>query len=336
MTGRKSIVVLIALFLGVIGVSWYLQAIKGREHRVLTISTTTSLYDTGLLDQAIAPAFEERTGILLRFIPKGTGAAIQDARNGLADAIIVHARDKEAEFLEKGYGVNRKVIAYNFFVMVGPKDDPVEVGGLSTAEALRKIAEAGEEGSAVWVSRDDGSGTNSKEIVLWRMAGFDYDEIKNERWFRSTGTGMGKTLLYANNVGAYTLSDIGTYLKYFKDGLIGLDVFVEKGEELINIYSIIAVNPERFDRDFEGAMMLVRWLISEEGQRIIGEYGAVKYGRPLFHPIVDVLEKGEGPLFDWIVRYGFIEDGETLTECPRKYRHGGSVNFFTEHLPRLP
>jgi len=324
---KKAIVVFVILLLGIVGVSWYFQTTKQQEYRVLTISTTTSLYDTGLLEEAIAPAFKEKTGIVLRFIPKGTGAAIQDAKNGLADAILVHARSKEIEFMEEGYGVNRKVIAYNFFVIVGPKDDPAGIRGLSPVEALKKIVEAGREGKAIWVSRDDGSGTNTKEIALWKMAGFDYNEIKNETWFRSTGTGMGKTLLYTNNVKAYTLSDIGTYLKYYKDGLIDLDVLVDKGEELINIYSIIVVNPEKFDKDFEGAMMLVKWLVSEEGQKIIGEYGVDKYGRPLFYPAVDVLKEGKGTIFDWIVKYGFIEDNGVMTECPKKYRYKADIEF---------
>lgn len=324
---RKTIIVLIILLLGIVVVSWYSQTAKQQEYRILTISTTTSLYDTGLLEEAIAPAFKEKTGIVIRFIPKGTGAAIQDAKNGLADAIIVHARNKEVKFMEEGYGVNRKVIAYNFFVVVGPKDDPAGIRGLNPVEALKKMVEAGRAGKAVWVSRDDGSGTNTKEVVLWEMAGFDYNEIKNEKWFRCTGTGMGKTLLYTNNIRAYTLSDIGTYLKYYKDGLIDLDVSVDKGEELINIYSIIVVNPKKFDKDFEGAMILVEWLVSD-GQKIIGEYGVDKYGRPLFYPIVDILEKGSGTLFDWIVKYGFIDDNGVMTECPKKYRYKADTVFF--------
>ncbi len=318
----KRAFVFIALAVCIIA-AWYFQTPKTR---VLTISTTTSLYDTGLLEEAIAPAFKEETGIVLRFIPKGTGAAIQDAKHGLADAIMVHAPSKELQFMEEGYGVNRKVFAYNFFVIVGPKNDPAGIRGLSPAEALKKIVKAGREGKAVWVSRDDGSGTNTKEIALWKMAGFNYEDIKNESWFRATGAGMGKTLLYTSNTQAYTLSDIGTFLKYKKDGLINLDILVDRGKELINIYSIIIVNPEKFKKDYDAAMLLVKWLTSEEGQRIIGEFGVKEYGRPLFYPIVDALNNST--LLNWIVKYGFFRDGNVMTECPKKYRYKSNISFF--------
>ncbi|WP_290597327.1 MULTISPECIES: substrate-binding domain-containing protein [unclassified Archaeoglobus] len=319
----KKVVAFVAVIL--ITAAWYFMTPK---ERVLTISTTTSLYDTGLLEDAIAPAFKEETGITLRFIPKGTGAAIQDAKHGLADAIMVHARSKEIEFMKDGYGVNRKVFAYNFFVIVGPSNDPAGIKGMSPTEALKKIVEAGREGRAIWVSRDDGSGTNVKEESLWKAAGFEYEELRNESWFRATGTGMGKTLLYTSNTKAYTLSDIGTYLKYKKDGLIDLDVLVNEGEELINIYSIIITNPEKFNKDYEGAILLSKWLTSEEGQKIIGEYGLEEYGMPLFYPIVGVLRDGSGTTYEWIVKYGFIQDDGVMTECPKDYRYKSDLSFF--------
>jgi tungstate transport system substrate-binding protein len=324
----KRVLVAILLIVFVISIAWVLQVQHQNQTRVLTISTTTSLYDTGLLEEAIAPAFKEKYGIELHFIPKGTGAAIQDAKNGASDAIMVHARSKEVKFMEEGYGVNRKIFAYNFFVIVGPPEDPAEIKGLSPVEALKKIAEAGRSGKAIWVSRDDGSGTNTKEKALWKMAGFDYAEIKEENWFRRTGTGMGATLNYANNVGGYTLSDTGTYLKFRKDGLISLEALVDKGEELINIYAIIIVNPEKFQKDFEGAILLAKWLTSREGQKIIGQFGVDQYDKPLFFPIVSVLEKKEEPIYDWILRYGLIEDGDKLTECPQRYRYQSSLTFF--------
>jgi tungstate transport system substrate-binding protein len=313
--------------LGLIAVVLFYYQSTQHEGRVLTISTTTSLYDTGLLENAIAPAFKKETGIELRFIPKGTGAAIQDAKNGVSDAIIVHARSKEVAFMEEGFGVNRKVFAYNFFAIVGPSDDPAGIGGMSPIDALKKIAKEGRNGNAIWVSRDDGSGTNTKEMELWKKAGFDYDEIKNEEWFRNTGSGMGQTLNYANNVKAYTLTDMGTYLKYREDDLIELDVLVDEGEELINIYSIIVVNPDKYKKDFDGAMRLSRWLTSEKGQEIIGNYGREDYGTPLFFPIVEVLRGGSGDVYDWIVKYGFIRDDSKLTECPKTYRYNANGFF---------
>ncbi|HIP62664.1 MAG TPA: tungsten ABC transporter permease, partial [Archaeoglobus profundus] len=210
---------------------------KRQEVEILKVSTTTSLYDTGFLDE-VARIFKEKYGIEIHFIAKGTGAAINDAKLGISDAILVHAKSLEEEFLKEGYGVNRKIFAYNFFVIVGPKDDPAEIRGLNVVEAMRKIVEAGREGKIIWVSRGDLSGTNVKEISLWEAAGFNYEELRREPWFRETGTGMGQTLLYTNNVKAYTLSDISTYLKYKKEGRIdNLEILVDKGEELINVYS---------------------------------------------------------------------------------------------------
>ncbi|WP_457590553.1 substrate-binding domain-containing protein [Geoglobus sp.] len=324
----RNVAVIAGVVVIAIALAFVLQHNTQSEVRVLTISTTTSLYDTGLLEEAIAPAFKEKYGIELHFIPKGTGAAIQDAKNGVSDAIMVHARSKEIKFMEGGYGVNRKVFAYNFFVIVGPEDDPAGIKGLTPVEALKKIVQAGREGKAIWVSRDDGSGTNTKEIALWKMAGFDYSKIKNESWFVATGTGMGATLNYANTKKAYTLSDTGTFLKYRKEGLIDLVALVDKGEELINVYAIILINPEKFDKDFEGAKLLANWLTGEEGQRIIGEFGKDKFGKPLFYPIVDVLKEKKEPYFDWIVKYGLIEDGGKVTECPEKFRYGEGMTFF--------
>lgn len=300
--------------------------------KVLTISTTTSLYDTGILENVVAPAFKEKYNIELRFIPKGTGGAILDAKSGASDAIIVHALSKERAFMDEGYGVNRKVFAYNFFVIVGPKDDPAGIRGLSVSEALKKIVDYGRShpDQLVWVSRDDGSGTNTKEISLWKNAGFEFEALKNESWFGTTGAGMGNTLLYTSERKAYTLSDIGTYLKYQKEGKIDLDVLVDKGEELINVYAIIIISPEKIPgKDFEGAMLLAEWLTSEEGQKAIAEYGKEEFGRPLFYPAVPVLQSQKGDVFKWILKYGFIKDGDKYTECPTKFRYNsGNMSFF--------
>jgi tungstate transport system substrate-binding protein len=315
-------VVIIAAIAGV----WLMQSSEQEAQRAMTISTTTSLYDTGLLEDVIGPAFKNSTGIELHFIAKGTGAAIQDAKNGVADAILVHARSSEQAFLQDGYGVDRKIIAYNFFAIVGPADDPAGIRNMTPTQALQTIVSEGRNNTGanetLWASRDDGSGTNSKEKDLWKAAGYTYDGVKNESWFRSTGSGMGDTLNYCNNVGAYTLADMGTYLKYEKDGLISLEVLVEDGAELINIYSIITINPEKIpDKDFEGAQLLTRWLVSDEGQQLIGNYGVAEYGRPLFYPAVSILEQGNGTMYNLLMTYGFING----TECPMAYQ---SMPFF--------
>ncbi len=285
-----------------------------QNSRILTISTTTSLYDTGLLD-VIAEEFMKDSGIEIHFIPKGTGAAIIDAKQGVSDGLLVHSPVLEKDFLEE-MGYNRKVFAYNYFVIVG-SDKKIEAS--SATEFLMKVAEYGRQGKVVWVSRDDKSGTNTKEKELWKMAGLNYSEIKNEAWFRSTGTGMGKTLLYTNNIGkslpAYTLSDIGTFLKFKKDGLIELEIYVNKGEELINIYSMMGVRgkKEELFMEFE------KWMM-DRGQKIIAEFG--DYSQPLFYPISMADEK----TLMWIAKYGFFEDNRKLTECPLEFRKG-SMGF---------
>jgi len=342
MEGKQALVISGAIVLAVI-IAWFAYYYSGGlgqgneleqnrgineiEQRVLTISTTTSLYDTGLLD-LIATIFKEETGIELHFIPKGTGAAINDAMNGASDGIIAHALSKELDFMEMGYGINRKVIAYNFFIIVGPEEDPAGISELRLLDSLEKIVEEGRNGNAIWVSRDDGSGTNTKEIFLWEKAGFKYDELREEDWFRSSGTGMGNTLTYCSNVGAYTLSDIGTYLKYSKDGLINLEVMVDKGEELINVYSIVAVNPEKWNKDIDGVTELTEWLISEKGQKIISEYGEEDYGNGehLFYPVKGVFEK-EPEIGSWIAKYGFIESDGKLSECPERFRYKTNISF---------
>ena len=311
---RKVAALVIAFLIATAGLYYFEQA-KKRELKVLTVSTTTSLYDTGFLDE-VAKIFKEKYGIELHFVAKGTGAAINDAKLGVSSAILVHAKSKEEEFLREGYGVNRKIFAYNFFVIVGPKDDPAGIKGLKVVEAMKKIAEAGRAGKAIWVSRGDMSGTNVKEIALWKAAGFDYEEVRKEPWFRETGAGMGQTLLYTSNERAYTLSDTGTYLKFKKAGKIDLEVLVDRGEELINVYSIIIVNPEKGNENFDLAMRLEKWLITE-GQEVLKNFGKEEFGKPLFYPAVEVLEKKIEPYYSWIVKYGFI-DG---SECPEEYRY---------------
>ena len=284
----------------------------------LVIATTTSLYDTGLLDM-LETIFEEKYPQYdVSFIATGTGLALKYASKGDADAVLVHAPILEAKFMSEGYGVNRRIFAYNFFVIVGPKADPAKIKGLCAAEALKKIAEAGRRGEACWVSRGDNSGTHVKEKLLWRTIGYNPDEIRNEKWYVESGAGMGKTLLLANELNAYTLSDIGTYTKYWKENLVQLEILVEESEELINVYSFIAVNPNRVKGvNFKAAMKFADFLVSSECQKLIGEFGVKDYGRPLFKPAVQLLkEEAVSPEAEWVKKYGFI-NGE---ECPSKYR----------------
>lgn len=282
----------------------------------LVVATTTSLYDTGLLD-AIENEFEAKYSIDLYFISVGTGLAIEHARRGDADVILVHAPPKEFSFLREGYGVCRKIVAYNFFMIVGPAEDPANIAGLPPVQALTKIAELGRMGACTWVSRGDDSGTHIKEKLLWKSAGFNWEALREEKWYMEAGAGMGKTLQMANEKSAYTLTDAGTYLKYRKENLISLGELVTRGKELLNVYSVIAVNPNVHPEvNFKGAIKFIKFLVSEEGQRIIGEYGRNIYGESLFQPAVKLLkDKTDGNLVRWIEETAFLNGAE----CPPEY-----------------
>jgi len=311
-------IVALAVIASVAGTTYYFT-VAMRERRRLVVSTTTSLYDTGLLD-VIEKEFEKKYPVDLYFISVGTGQAVQHAKRGDADVILVHAPSVEQVFLTEGYGVCRKIIAYNFFVIVGPAGDPAGIKGLNLVSALRKVVEAGRSGNAVWISRGDNSGTHVKEKSLWNLAGFDWSTLKDESWFIESGTGMGKTLLIANERSAYTLSDIGTYLKYYSDGLIGLQVFVSREKELLNVYSVIAVNPEKnVDVNFEDAITFIKFLTSDECQTLIENFKKEEYGRSLFYPAVNLMKSGANPeVAGWIRDYAFFNG----SECPPAYRDG--------------
>lgn len=285
----------------------------------LRVYTTTSLFDTGLLD-AIEEQFEEEYPIQLQIIAKGTGQAIKFAQNGDTDMIIIHAPTKEFAFLEDGYGVCRKIIAYNFFTIVGSEEDPVNISNLSPTQALVKIVEAGRNGEAIWVSRGDDSGTHTEEKSLWVDAGFNWTILKKEvEWFRETGSGMGKTLLYSNSISGYTLADMGTYLKYYSDGLTKQVVLINEYEELLNVYSAIVVNQTLYPHtNFDGAITFLKFLISEDGQYIIDQYKEGVYEKRLFYSAVELLRKNTDPtLVSWIEDFAYFNG----TECPAEYRY---------------
>jgi tungstate transport system substrate-binding protein len=303
--------------------------------RRLFISTTTSLYDTGLLT-ALEADYESTHNVDLNIVAVGTGIAIQHAKNGDADVVLVHAPSIELDFLEGGYGVNRKIIAYNFFTIVGPADDPAQISGKTATEALKNIVAYGqslEDQSGltqIWMSRGDNSGTNSKEKSLWTAAGYDYDDLlATEPWFASTGQGMGATLNIANQKSAYTLSDIGTYLKFHADGTIELAALIVEEQSLLNVYSVMAVNTETVQANetihsqinFNDAMDFIEYLISPSTQQMINDFGVDTYGMNLFHEAVQPLQDGtDQPLVSWIQDYAFFEG----SECPPQYRNGYS------------
>ena len=250
----------------------------GVAGETLTLTTTTSTYDTGLLD-AIHTDFEDLYGVSVDAVAQGTGAALESARNGDADVVMVHARSLEDEFMRNGYGINRRDLMFNDFVIVGPEGDPAGIEGASSAtDALTTIADA----QAPFVSRGDNSGTHTKELVLWEEAGTQ----PGGDWYQETGTGMGEALNIANQQGAYTLSDRGTFISQRAE--IDLTILVqgpiEGGPEILaNPYGVMAVNPGAHDNaNYDLAMAYIGWITSPGAQDAIADYQM--NGEQLFFP----------------------------------------------------
>ena len=253
----------------------------------LLIATTTSLYDTGLLDY-LAGIFGPENNANLRITAKGTGQALELGQNGDVDVVMVHDRAREDTFLQNGYGTDRRVFAYNYFIIVGPPSDPAGIEGMSPTDAFTAIYAQGQTNPEVaFVSRGDASGTHAREQLLWKNAGYNYSDIRvSGPWYVESGTGMGATLNIADEKDAYTLSDIGTFLAY--QGNLTLVPLVTEGDDLLNIYSAMIVNPGKFpDTNVELSKEWINWLISPEVQNMIAAYGVEQYGQPLFYPARD-------------------------------------------------
>jgi tungstate transport system substrate-binding protein len=244
------------------------------------VATTTSLYDTDLWGY-LEPMFEEQHGVELDVMYAGTGKALEYGRRGDVDIIAVHSRAREEEFIANGYGVERVPFAYNYFLIVGPSDDPAGIRGMNPQEAFKKLMETG---SGSFVSRGDDSGTHAKEKSIWVKIGYEYAAVQQAGvWYIEAGTGMGPTLMMASEKQAYTLTDIGTYLAY--RGKLDLVPIVDRGDILLNVYSAIAVNSENVKGvKIDLANNLISFLISPEVQELIGKYGVEEYGMQLFAP----------------------------------------------------
>jgi tungstate transport system substrate-binding protein len=261
---------------------------------MITIATTTSTYDSGLLDY-LNPKFTEKTGIEVRVVSMGTGAAFRAGEEGNADLILVHDTEGELKFVEDGFGINRRDVMYNDFIIIGPHDNPA---GLAIDEpvigAMAKIAATG----VRFISRGDDSGTHRREQKIWMETGLPLDEMEKTivkkgkeivvrlirpsgDWYQSIGQGMGAALNMANEMRAYVLTDRGTYLAYKGD--LDLIVLNEGGPMLVNQYGIILINPEKnpsVKRDL--AIQYIDWITSQEGQALIGEFKVE--GEILFRP----------------------------------------------------
>jgi len=266
-----AVTMLLTLAVGIVGCS---------PQPRLRVATTTSLYDTGLWSY-LEPMFEEQYGVELDIICAGTGIALEYGRRGDVDVITIHSRSREEQFVAEGYGVERVPFAYNYFLIVGPADDPAGIQGMTPEDAFQTLMETQ---SGKLVSRGDDSGTHGKERAIWAAAGYDYETVTaSGNWYIEAGRGMGPTLLMANEEQAYTLTDMGTFLSY--TGKLELVPIVEEGDILLNVYSVIATNPQMHtEANFEMASNLINFLTSEEIQKIIGAYGVEQYGMQLFTP----------------------------------------------------
>jgi len=285
---------------GLIAVIFFMSGGATAEDKIIKMSTTTSTQASGLLD-VLLPELEKDTGVQVKVIAKGTGAAIRDGIDGNVDVIFVHAKAREEKFVKDGYGTKRYAVMHNDFVILGPAADPAKIKGITNApEALKKIADS----EALFISRGDDSGTHTKEQALWQNTGLKLEKITNTivkkgqkreiafvhpagsaKWYLSIGQGMGKTIMFADEKLAYTLADRGTYIKYKfgRDVPVELEVLCEGDPLLANPYGIIPINPQKHPHvKYKLAEEFAQWLVSGRGQAVIADYRLL--GKQLFYP----------------------------------------------------
>lgn len=245
----------------------------------LILATTTSTQDSGLLD-VLVPMFQEKTGYTVQTVAVGSGAALKMAEEGNADVLLVHAPAAEKELMAAGWGKDRSLVMHNDFVIVGPADDPAGIKEAAAAvDAFKAIAGSGAE----FVTRGDDSGTHKMELSLWGKAAVD---PSGQAWYTDSGQGMGATLTIASENQAYTLTDRATYLAN-RDNL-DLEILFEGDAALLNVYHVITVNPEKWDKaNYEGALAFSQFMTAAETQAVIAEFGKDKFGQSLFFPDAD-------------------------------------------------
>ncbi|MBK9783944.1 MAG: extracellular solute-binding protein [Betaproteobacteria bacterium] len=254
-------------------------SLASADERVITVASTTSTEQSGLFGHLL-PVFEKDSGIKVRVVALGTGQALDMARRGDADVAFVHDKLAEEKFVAEGYGVERKEVMYNDFVLIGPKADPAKVAGNDIMLGLRRIATMDAASRPPFVSRGDKSGTHAAELRYWRAAGVDLDRAKGP-WYRDTGSGMGPSLNMASSMNAYILADRGTWLSFKNRG--DLAILVEGDSRLFNQYGVILVNPAKHSHvKAADAQRFIDWLLSSAGQKAIADYKIG--GEQLFFP----------------------------------------------------
>jgi tungstate transport system substrate-binding protein len=242
----------------------------------LILATTTSTQDSGLLDVLI-PAFEAKTGYQVKIVAVGSGAAMKLGQEGNADVLLVHSPAAEKTFMNDQYGTDRRLVMHNDFIIVGPAADPAGVRSTGSAvEAFQKIASTG----SMFISRGDESGTNAKELTLWKSAGLD-PKGEAASWYIESGQGMGATLTIASEKTAYTLTDRATFLA--NKANLDLEILSEGDNALLNVYHVIVVNHDKWpNTNIDGATAFAKYVVSTEAQKLIAQFGVDKYGQPLF------------------------------------------------------
>jgi tungstate transport system substrate-binding protein len=272
----KKLVYASFMVLGILCLLFGMGSAVQAQDKTLILATTTSTQDTGLLDVLI-PIFEKKTSYFVKTIAVGSGQAMTMGQKGEADVLLVHSPAAEKKFMEDGFGVSRRLVMHNDFIIVGPAEDQAKLKGTKSAgEAFKKMAAA----QALFISRGDNSGTHAKEKDVWKVAGVKYE---GEKWYQQTGLGMGQTLNVAAEKKGYTLTDRGTYLALAKT--LKLGILVEGDAVLLNIYHVMEVNPQKWPKvNIAAAKAFADFMVSKETQEIVKTYGVDKYGSPLFFP----------------------------------------------------
>jgi tungstate transport system substrate-binding protein len=253
-------------------------ALAAEEAKTVILATTTSTQDSGLLD-VLLPLFEKETGYFVKTVSVGSGQAMAMGRKGEADVLLVHSPADELKLTEDGFGVNRRLVMHNDFIVVGPPADPAKIKGVkSSKEAFKLIADK----SAPFLTRGDNSGTHSKEKGLWKAAGVNPE---GQKWYQQTGLGMGETLNVATEKAAYTLADRGTFLARNKARKLDLEILTQGEPLLLNVYHVIEVNPAKWPKvNVAGAKAFADFMVAPKTQEIVGRFGVEQFGSPLFFP----------------------------------------------------
>mgnify|MGYP001093022604 CR=1 FL=1 len=252
------------------------------KNKTIILATTTSVVDTGILEELI-PLFERKTGYFVKIIAVGSGQALLLGKKGEADILLVHSPDEEKQFMKDGYGINRRFVMYNDFVLLGPPHDPANTKhAKNILDAFKKIFQK----KALFISRGDHSGTHMKELFIWKSLNID---PTGKKWYQETGSGMGLTLSIASEKLGYVLSDKGTFLSLKRN--LNLQI-VHKGDKILkNIYHVIIINPNMFKNiNYDGAKALADFFVSHETQSLIKQFGIKKFGEPLFKTNITLKE----------------------------------------------